>query len=219
MRVVSDTDPAVAIKRAAKELWKDRGYGAVPIADICRAAGVSNGTFFYHYRSGTALALEVLADVVPLQMFINQLILHEGDTWDFIDVAFETLAQRVVVSESELFRAVIREQSGCDFVWTDPTSLPHLIRYITLRGQQRGDIRADLGIDELVDVATSTVVGIAIRWSSLDFDNPQGLHLAKERIKSLLDMVATPEALGRRAASATAEPGAETERPSAATAG
>jgi AcrR family transcriptional regulator len=207
MRIPSDTDPAVAIKRAAVELWNERGYGSVPIADICRTAGVSNGTFFYHYRSGTALALEVLADRAPLQAFINLLILHDGDSWDFIDVAFQSLDERVLDSEAQLFRAVVREQAGSDFVWNDPTSLPHLVRYAALRGQQRGDVRTDLDIEDLVDVFTSAIVGVAIRWANQDFDLPDASHRAKARIKALIDMVATPEAMARRRAVAAATPG------------
>src|SRR5262245_45694741 len=44
---------------AALELFLAAGVEASSVADICRAAGVSNGSFFHHFPSKEELALEL----------------------------------------------------------------------------------------------------------------------------------------------------------------
>jgi len=47
------------ILAAATELFLAEGVEAVSVAEICRAAGVSNGSFFHHFPSKDGLALEI----------------------------------------------------------------------------------------------------------------------------------------------------------------
>lgn len=47
------------ILAAATELFAANGEESVSVADICREAGVSNGSFFHHFPSKNELALEV----------------------------------------------------------------------------------------------------------------------------------------------------------------
>lgn len=194
------SDPASVIKQEAVKLWAERGYGSVTVSDICREANVSNGTFFYHYKSVSSLAFAVLSDRLPLQTFVNQLILHNGDTWSFVDLVFTHLDEAVVADEREFFRAVALEQSGSEYAWNDPTSLPHLIRYVLLRGQQRGEIRSDLPLDDMIVLAISSLIGSAVRWAHYEYKDDDGLQRAGKRMSILLDAFATPEALLERRA-------------------
>jgi AcrR family transcriptional regulator len=47
------------ILEAALALFLKQGVEAVSVAEICRAAGVSNGSFFHHFPSKDELALEI----------------------------------------------------------------------------------------------------------------------------------------------------------------
>jgi len=47
------------ILAAALELFVSAGVDSTSVADICRAAGVSNGSFFHHFPSKEELALEL----------------------------------------------------------------------------------------------------------------------------------------------------------------
>lgn len=47
------------ILAAATELFLDQGVEATSVAELCRAAGVSNGSFFHHFPSKEELALQV----------------------------------------------------------------------------------------------------------------------------------------------------------------
>jgi AcrR family transcriptional regulator len=48
------------ILNAAQSLFAQNGYDATGVADICQAAGVSKGSFYYHFPSKQALFLELL---------------------------------------------------------------------------------------------------------------------------------------------------------------
>jgi AcrR family transcriptional regulator len=59
--------PSTRLLEAAKEAFAKRGYGEVNVDDICRAARISKGSFYRHYRSKEELflaATESLADEV-----------------------------------------------------------------------------------------------------------------------------------------------------------
>jgi AcrR family transcriptional regulator len=50
-----------ALLEAASSLWQERGYDAVAVSDICERAGVSKGTFFYHFPAKEHLLVELVA--------------------------------------------------------------------------------------------------------------------------------------------------------------
>ncbi|MYX37111.1 MULTISPECIES: TetR/AcrR family transcriptional regulator [unclassified Streptomyces] len=54
------SDAGEKILRAAHSLFDQRGYSALGLAEICRAAGVPRGSFHYFFASKEALALSVL---------------------------------------------------------------------------------------------------------------------------------------------------------------
>jgi TetR/AcrR family transcriptional repressor of nem operon len=56
------SDAGEKILSAARSLIEVRGYSALGVAEICRAAGVPKGSFYYFYESKEALALAVVDD-------------------------------------------------------------------------------------------------------------------------------------------------------------
>ena len=54
------SDARVKILGAAQSLIELRGYSALGVAEICQAAGVPKGSFYYFFASKEALALAVL---------------------------------------------------------------------------------------------------------------------------------------------------------------
>ena len=50
------------ILAAGRSLFESRGYSALGVAEICRAAGVPKGSFYYFYESKEALALAVVGE-------------------------------------------------------------------------------------------------------------------------------------------------------------
>ncbi|WEP00016.1 TetR/AcrR family transcriptional regulator [Streptomyces sp. FXJ1.172] len=54
------SDARAKILTAAQSLIELRGYSALGVAEICKAAGVPKGSFYYFFESKEALALAVL---------------------------------------------------------------------------------------------------------------------------------------------------------------
>jgi TetR/AcrR family transcriptional repressor of nem operon len=54
------SDAGERILAAARSLIEMRGYSALGVAEICKAAGVPKGSFYYFYESKEALVLAVI---------------------------------------------------------------------------------------------------------------------------------------------------------------
>ncbi|MEV8540284.1 TetR/AcrR family transcriptional regulator [Streptomyces sp. NPDC051572] len=54
------SDAGEKILAAGRMLFEARGYSALGVAEICKAAGVPKGSFYYFYASKEALALAVV---------------------------------------------------------------------------------------------------------------------------------------------------------------
>ena len=59
-RMGRTSDAREKILRAARALIEVRGYSALGVAEICKAAGVPKGSFYYFFESKEALALAVI---------------------------------------------------------------------------------------------------------------------------------------------------------------
>ncbi|WP_405989420.1 TetR/AcrR family transcriptional regulator [Streptomyces sp. NBC_00986] len=55
-----NSDAGEKILAAGRSLFEARGYSALGVAEICKAAGVPKGSFYYFYASKEALALAVV---------------------------------------------------------------------------------------------------------------------------------------------------------------
>lgn len=54
------SDARSKVLTAAQALFEQRGYSALGVAEICKAAGVPKGSFYYFFESKEALALAVI---------------------------------------------------------------------------------------------------------------------------------------------------------------
>jgi AcrR family transcriptional regulator len=105
---------AERILRAARKLFLAKGYQNTTIRDICRAARLSNGTVYFHFKNKDAiyariyeecfrflndmLAHSVRPDMLPLEQievamrtYVHYFIDHR-DMWDMLDVSYRRLS-------------------------------------------------------------------------------------------------------------------------------
>ena len=57
MAVAAKADGKTRLLDAALTVIRTKGYGAATVDDICRAAGLSKGSFFHYFRDKEALAI------------------------------------------------------------------------------------------------------------------------------------------------------------------
>ncbi|HEY0879320.1 MAG TPA: helix-turn-helix domain-containing protein [Zeimonas sp.] len=58
---VPAADSRTRILDAARDAFREKGYTATTVDDLCRAAGVTKGAFFHHFESKEAAALAAIA--------------------------------------------------------------------------------------------------------------------------------------------------------------
>ena len=61
MKIVEEAT-RIQIMDAARQLIIKQGYDATGVAEICKAAGISKGAFYYHFESKHVLFLTLLAE-------------------------------------------------------------------------------------------------------------------------------------------------------------
>ena len=140
-----------AILASALELFAQRGYGAVRVEDVARAAGVSRATFYNHFSERE----EILATLFDRLLGTD----GEAEIADDTEPPLEHVRRIVraaiqrMVEQEELARFVyslpIRHES---LLKGDVPATPAVFRSIhrlLVRAAQRGEIRADLPVDLL----------------------------------------------------------------------
>ncbi len=60
MQEISASSAKLKLLNAALALFRERGYTDTSVDDLCRAAGVTKGTFFHYFSSKEALALAAI---------------------------------------------------------------------------------------------------------------------------------------------------------------
>jgi AcrR family transcriptional regulator len=162
-----------AIIRAALQLWGegdfDAAYEASTAAEIARAAGVSRGTFYFHFAgkdeillemsSGTAQAMlgqieEGMSRGVPLRPLAGQVM-----TFMFQRVVRGPKSTALRVSALSL-RA---QADGVTLAGTRlGTAFEALVRY----GKERGELGAEVDEEETVTLLALVTADAVVRWGS-----------------------------------------------------
>ncbi|MFW6695220.1 TetR/AcrR family transcriptional regulator [Streptomyces sp. MAR4 CNX-425] len=76
-----------ALLRESRRLFASRGYGAVGLAEIVRAAGVTKGALYHHFDAKTGLFRAVLAEVQQeVGRRVAEAAERHADPWDRLTV-------------------------------------------------------------------------------------------------------------------------------------
>jgi AcrR family transcriptional regulator len=162
-----------ALIRAALRLWGegdfDAAYEASNAADIAREAGVSKGTFYFHFASKEDILLEMTS--ATAQAMIDQI---EAGTRRGVPV--HQLAEQVMASMARRVarapRAAALRAGSLGFsaragevTLTGPrlgAAFDSLVRY----GRERGELSASIDADEAAAMLTAVTAEAIIRWGA-----------------------------------------------------
>ena len=148
------------IYEAAMALFARSGFATVTIADICRAADVGRGTFFFHFPSKAALLYEFNRRVAD--EFRASLVEPRGSAREELRALVERMSIELV-SQAEIMTAMLAEFFGSPEALAASSredALPLLVTEIILRGQRRGEF--DHGIDARLAAASFLATAAAI---------------------------------------------------------
>lgn len=155
------------IFRAAKEILQKNGYENLSIKNICEAAGVSNGSFYHHFKTKD----DLLSYYIEEQPSINP---------ELLDIPSDKEAAKLAIVEVYLNYADYCEALGVDFIagYYNPhnqalnpdlrTERPYPIvtvqQYLE-KSLQAGTIRLKLPITDVVTDIRMLVIGNAFEWA------------------------------------------------------
>ncbi|PXW28779.1 UNVERIFIED_CONTAM: TetR family transcriptional regulator [Williamsia faeni] len=164
-----------ALTRAALRLWSegdfDAAYEASTVADIAQAAGVSKGSFYFHFANKEAILLEMGS--ATIRAMIDQI-----DAGTAGDVPLHTLSEQVMTSMARRTvrapRVAAVRSSTLGFPTRALVGTPEnprlnvafesLLRY----GIKRGELSAQIDAEEGAAMLTAVTMEAIARWGSGD---------------------------------------------------
>jgi TetR/AcrR family transcriptional regulator, fatty acid metabolism regulator protein len=157
-----------AILDAAKAIFADKGFEGTSIADIARAAQISDGLVYRYFRNKRELLYEVLRKFYEriLLDLETQVFRHDG-----FAAQLETLIRRhleVFVSDTDLCRLFISEvRTASDYQGSSIQELNRLYTSVLIRivknAVKTGEVRSDVNPRLLRDVIFGAIEHLAWR--------------------------------------------------------
>jgi AcrR family transcriptional regulator len=141
---------------AATALFVARGYEAVTVDDVCRAADVAKGTFFLHFPTKDALLAEY--GHIATAELQEHLAAQRGTAVATLRAALRFLAARAE-RHPALVRLTVRETMGRPLAMAESSqqvrSLGEILIGLVRRGQAAGELRRSV----VPEVAGAVLVG------------------------------------------------------------
>jgi Transcriptional regulator len=164
-----ETNTKQKILEIAIHLFKEKGYDAVTIQDICKASGISKHTFYYHFESKEHILHEFVKipyDVKPELM--NELFKSESP----LEKYFTLLEPRLTYLEKlggrilkQLIFSGFHRQGGQFHHGTDNHPMMGVEVELLRQAQEKGEIRNQSDATELAQVAMILVISTSLRWA------------------------------------------------------
>ncbi len=163
----------------ATRFFGQYGFHGAKLADIARAAGVSEPGLLHHFPSKEHLLMEVLAerDRADRERFGPHQPGEAGDTLTFLDDLVEH--NQTVPGLVQLFTVLVAEsiddqQPGHAFFKQRYQGLRVQMGEVLKKAQERGEIRDDIPAGDLVIMLFAMMDGLQIQW----LYEPETVHMA-----------------------------------------
>ncbi|NBI09833.1 TetR/AcrR family transcriptional regulator [Colidextribacter sp. OB.20] len=139
---------------AAWQLFYRQGYDDTTVEEIIEASGTSRGSF-YHYFQGKDALLSTLSDVFD-QKYEDLIETIDPEMDRFDQLMYLNRELFTMIENSISLDLLARLYSSQLVTRGDKSLLDHgrtyykLLRQITLQGQERGELREDVTVNEIV---------------------------------------------------------------------
>ncbi|NLE14783.1 MAG: TetR/AcrR family transcriptional regulator [Spirochaetales bacterium] len=150
------------------ELFKEKGYEAVTVNDICTACDITKTTFYYHLSSKQDILLQLYDVIVDnLTPMLRQMI-HLDSSWEQIKLLFEHLITAFIALGPDLNSQLLivnlqRKERALDV----RTNLQEIAVDLIAQGQKRGQIRNTNDPASLYAAAAYMFTGYEYMWCTL----------------------------------------------------
>lgn len=181
------------ITEKAIELFKEKGYEHTSVTDICRACGITKGTFYYHFPNKDEITFEfyenIFRDFSETLVDVFLITNAKEQLWKIYEFSIDPT---IALTPKVLYALLMSDiQKGFDLFTpygdqTRNTSSGRMLKLqieLVKRGQQNGEIKEG-NPEMMVRTYIAALVGIAIAWSRSD-----GMFDEKEELKKAFDII------------------------------
>ena len=180
--------------RTAIQLWGRQDFDELSVDAIVAAAGVSKGTFYYHFRRKEDLLLELgWATVDRVGAEAEESYREHRDLHEAIGVAMAGLVRRITAMPRGAVARTIQEFSFRRLVEPSRSDLQSgdsgrhtFLSELLHAAQESGDIPGSVDVDEVADVVNFTVIQTVYRAMTSGIDDDLERTL-RRRVGLVLD--------------------------------
>ncbi|OBF92065.1 TetR family transcriptional regulator [Mycobacterium sp. 852002-51152_SCH6134967] len=181
-----------ALVQAAMALWRTNGYAKTTVADICRAAGVSRGLFYFYFPGKEDILFEVgLLSTRSAQNKVRMLLRADYDVEAVIGEALRSLERSMARNPRELIIQTILEGYRHEHrilagEAVDGTADADMFGELFTRAQRDGKIGAHVDVEHLSRLAGMHVSEGVRHWASGTFGDRSFADVVTDDIAALI---------------------------------
>jgi AcrR family transcriptional regulator len=176
---------------AALELWNEgafeEAYEATTVADIAKGAGVSKGTFYFHFANKQEILLEMAWGTARRMIEEADVGIRRGTPmFELVDQLMRSMARRVAKTPKALVFRVVGEWSHLNpDVVARPAGVGVGFEAVIRYGQDRGTLPVELDVYELAALLHAATLDALVRWSA----SAQSSAVLRENLSRRADIV------------------------------
>ena len=161
-------DMKAQIVQAGGQLFKQRGYDAVTVNDICQACNITKPTFYYHLKSKQDILLHLYDVIIENLTPILLKMLHSSSSWDQIKLLFDHLIDNITILGADLNSQLLivnlqRQERALHM----RKGLEEIAIDIITTGQKCGQFRNTNEAESLYEAAAYMFTGYEYMWCTL----------------------------------------------------
>ncbi|ODQ89822.1 TetR family transcriptional regulator [Mycolicibacterium flavescens] len=178
--------------QSAMALWRTGGYAKTTVADICRAAGVSRGLFYFYFPTKEDILFEVgLLSTRAAQQKVAALLRGDYDVEAVIGEALRSLERSMARNPRDLIVETILEGYRHEHrilagEAPDDTTDADMFGELFARAQQDGKIGAHVDVQHLSQLAGMHVSEGVRHWAGGSFGKRPFAEVVTEDIAALI---------------------------------
>jgi AcrR family transcriptional regulator len=193
-----------AIIEAAEQLWRERDFDSASVEDVCQAAGVAKGTFYFYFpRKEHLLVMLVFGRMLPKESELKIWLASDLSTAEICRQLVSGIAGRVRRMDRELVRRGVEESfrhfreigrlTGGD------RSLRTYLDPIFERGVSRGEVDPSWRRDILDGLMGWAILQEIFLWGSRQIPGRRMEPHLLERVQLITNGAARPRAKAKPA--------------------
>jgi AcrR family transcriptional regulator len=155
--------------REAIRFFGQNGYHGAKLADIAKAAGVTEPGLLHHFPSKAHLLMEVLAERDRIDRERFGPFLHNGTKAPLVPLQELMEYNETVPGLVQLFTVLVAEsidekQPGHEFFKRRYQNIREQIIAVLSEAQARGEIRSDIPVEDLAIMLFAMMDGLQVQW-------------------------------------------------------